>query len=87
MSALSYRNILFDFNIYLFPTFWPFRKFLKHSVLKARDVELRSGLLLRVREVDHLGGGRALVQLGLANPRPLSAVLKDLTGQMRNIST
>ena len=80
-----YKDILFAFNIYLFPTFWPFRKLLKHSVLKARDVELRSGLLLSVGELHHLGGGRALVQLGLANPRPLSAVLKDLTGQMRNI--
>ena len=85
LQKILYHDILFAFNIYLFPTFWPFRKLLKHSVLKARDVELCSGLLLSVGEVDHLGGGRALVQLGLANPRPLSAVLKDLTGQMRNI--
>ena len=86
LQKILYKNKLFAFNIYLSPTFWPFRKFLKHSVLKARDVELRSGLLLSVREVHHLGGGRALVQLRLANPRPLSAVLKDLANQMRNIS-
>ena len=85
LQKILYHDILFAFDIYLFPTFWPFRKLLKHTVLKARDVELRSGLLLSVGEVHHLGGGRALVQLGLANPRPLSAVLKDLTGQMRNI--
>ena len=86
LLKILYKDILFAFNIYLFPTFRPFRKLLKHSVLKARDVELRSGLLLSVGELHHLGGGRALVQLRLANPRPLSAVLKDLTGQMRNIS-
>ena len=64
--------------MYLFSAFRPLCEFFKFSLLKASNIEFVPGLFLGVGQIKNVGTKRAFVQLSLANPCPVLAVLQGL---------